>query len=245
MITPEFDLEFDLLYDAASKGAPDIDKYEKSVYLTTAQEEIVKSLYSGWNKEKESFESNEKRRRVMNELVKSYSQSTHSISGRGLTKDSVFFAIPTNVYYIVHEKITLSKPGDSCIHGKEIMVKPITHDQFSIDYKNPFRRPNRNKAWRIDISKEGSNPLVEIISSESISEYSIRYVKEPKPIIIQDLQTGDFNGLGLSINGKTAVTECELNSEVHREILNRAVELAIRDYRENSLKTKIETNNRV
>lgn len=245
MNTTEFSNEFDLLYDAGSKGAPDIDGYEKSVYLTTAQEEIVKSYYSGENKSQKGFENSEKRRRTMSELVASYSQTSYSFSTRGLVNESKFFAIPTNVYYIVNEQVRLRKPSDPCIDNKVIPVKPITHDQFWTDWKNPFRKPNKNKAWRLDISKSGANPLVEIVASEEVASYEIRYVKEPQPIILTDLTTGDFEGLGLTINGKTTPQTCLLNSEIHREILNRAVELAIRDYRENSLQSKVETNNRV
>jgi hypothetical protein len=214
------------------------------VYLTTAQEELIKAYYSGEISNKASFENSEKRRRTMNELVTSYSQSTQTSSSRGLTKESVFYAIPSNVFYIVNEQVTFIST-DSCLNGKVVMVKPITHDEFKVSYTNPFRKPNRNKAWRLDISKESANSVVEIISSETLSSYDIRYVKAPKPIIIEDLTSGDFEGLGLTINGSTAVTQCLLNSEIHRDILNRAAELAIRDYRENNLRSKIETNNRV
>lgn len=244
MTGTEFISEFQLLYDAASKGAPDVDNYEISVYLTTAQEELAKAYYSGENKSKAGFENSEKRRRTMNELVANYSQSSQVSSSRGIISESVFYAIPTNVFYIINEQVTFDSK-DTCLDGKSVMVKPITHDEFLVDYKNPFRKPNKNKAWRLDISKESSNNVVEIIAHEKLSSYNIRYVKAPKPIIVEDLTTGDFTGLGLSINGETSVSECLLNSEIHREILNRAVELAIRDFRENNLKAKIETNNRV
>jgi hypothetical protein len=237
--------EFDLKYDAGSKGAPDIDNYEKSVYMTAAQEEIVKAYYSGENKSRKGFENSEKRRRTMSELVTTYSQTSNTKSSRGIVKDSVFFAIPTNVFYIVNEQVIISSKTDPCLNGKAIMVKPITHDDFLRDYQNPFRKPNSKKAWRLDLSKTGANPLVEIVSPYELSEYKMRYVKAPRPIILTDLTAGDFAGLGLTINGETSPQACLLNSEIHREILNRAVELAIRDYRENNLRTQIETNNRV
>ena len=99
--------EFDLKYDAGSTGAPDIDNYEKSVY-------------------RKGFENSEKRRRTMSELVTAYSQTSYSQSSRGIVKDSVFFAIPTNVFYIVNEQVVLYSQTDACINGKAIMVKPIT-----------------------------------------------------------------------------------------------------------------------
>jgi hypothetical protein len=44
------------------------------------------------------------------------------------------------------------------------------------------------------------------------------------------------------VDGRTAPQTCQLDKEIHREILNRAVELAIRDYKENTLQSKIQTN---
>ena len=43
MTTQEFSLEFDLLYNnISSNQAPGLTEYEKSTFLTQAQEEIVK-----------------------------------------------------------------------------------------------------------------------------------------------------------------------------------------------------------
>ena len=50
--------------------------------------------------------------------------------------------------------------------------------------------------------------------------------------------------MDLSIDGISTEQTCQLNTEIHREILNRAVELALRDYKENTLQNKIQTNNR-
>jgi hypothetical protein len=239
MITSEFINEFDLLYDAGSKGAPSIDNYEKSVYLTTAQEELVKAYYSGKN-QKGSFENTEKNRRVLNELTKTYVQSTQTISGNGISPLSVFYAIP-EVFYIILEQVKFNDNGVA----KTVTVKPTTHDEYLNNVKNPFRQPNKRKVLRLDISKEGANNLVEIITDQTLTEYFMRYVDKPKPIIVTNIATGDFDGLGLTIDGVTAVTECKLNRELHREILNRAVELAIRDFRESSLQSKLATNQRI
>lgn len=51
--------------------------------------------------------------------------------------------------------------------------------------------------------------------------YKIRYIRNPKPIILEDLSQ-----YGLSIKGESDAIECELPVEMHEEILQRAVELA-------------------
>ena len=46
MTTVDFNIEFDLLYNnALSNSAPEINLYEKSLFLTQAQEEIIKESY--------------------------------------------------------------------------------------------------------------------------------------------------------------------------------------------------------
>ena len=53
--------------------------------------------------------------------------------------------------------------------------------------------------------------------------YTLRYVKKPKPVILEDLTNYGDN---LSIEGETNATECELPVETHQELLERAVTLA-------------------
>ena len=59
--------EFDILYNSInSEVAPALDDYELSVLLTTAQEQVVRSIYSGTY---EGFESTEEARRALDVLV--------------------------------------------------------------------------------------------------------------------------------------------------------------------------------
>jgi hypothetical protein len=179
MTVAEFRSEFDLLYNnTLGEGAPGLDNYERSVYLTTAQEELVKSLYTGGNPSRQSFEDSEHQRRALNELVKDYKATDVVSSNRGLVEDSKMFSLPNDIMFIVAETATISST-DTCLNGKVVTVKPITHDEFMVSYKNPFRKPNTNKVFRVDISKENSSNTVELVSSENLSQYNIRYVKYP------------------------------------------------------------------
>ena len=51
--------------------------------------------------------------------------------------------------------------------------------------------------------------------------YTIRYIKEPSPIILDNLSED------IDIKGKHTVMECELHPALHKAILDRAVQLAI------------------
>ena len=72
---------------------------------------------------------------------------------------------------------------------------------------------------------EASTIQSEIIPhlGETITKYTIRYIRKPKPIILCDLSSDYGN---VSINGESSISECELNPSIHEEILQRAVELA-------------------
>lgn len=63
MTNLEFSNEFDVLYNnITSNQAPGLDEYEKSVFLTKAQDEIVKAYFNPrLNKTQEGFDGNEKR----------------------------------------------------------------------------------------------------------------------------------------------------------------------------------------
>ena len=63
MTNSEFSNEFDVLYNnITSNQAPGLDEYEKSVFLTKAQDEIVKAYFNPkTNKVHEGFDGNEKR----------------------------------------------------------------------------------------------------------------------------------------------------------------------------------------
>lgn len=243
MTTKEFKLEFDILYNnISSNAAPGLDDYEVSVYLSKAQLEIVKEYNGIANKYQKGFEANDKRRVDFKNLVKDYKSTTSIISSDKITSKmfSKFFEIPTDVFLIKYEKGNYLK-GTCDI---EIDIVPITLDEFNESIKNPFKRPYKDLAWRLDFNSTLSN-TVEIVSSEQLTTYHLRYIKYPDPIILTDLSTDpEFSGMNLSIDGITAEQTCKLDKEIHREILDRAVELAIRDYRENSLQNKVQLNNR-
>lgn len=242
MTVQEFKNEFNIHYNAiATQSAPSIDDYELSVYLTKAQLEVIKNYYDpASNRKQKGFENSEKRRVDLKELIKEYNTNIEISTTLGLTNDSKFYKIPDEVFLIIYEstKCIINNCGE-----KDLNVIPKTHDEFNIQHENPFKRPNKNKIWRLDISKINNDKVVELITPNTISNYKIRYIKYPKPIIISDLST-TFPGEGLSINGFTNIQQCELDQEIHPEILDRAVELALRDYKPSNLESKILVDNR-
>ena len=225
MTTEEFSNEFDTLLNSYSTtevfgktpSTVELDEYEKSVFLTKAQEEIVISTYNGKNQFGDSFESTEEIRRYLSSLIKTYTTTDKKSGYTGLSNSSVFFELPNDLWFITYEAVNLKDDELGCINGENISVIPITQDEYHRIKKNPFRGTNERRALRLDLN----NKVVEIISKYNIEKYLVRYLSRPAPIILTDLTDN------LSINGISVKTECELNPVIHRAILERAVKLAI------------------
>lgn len=226
MTTEEFSNEFDILLDsyhfvgdsgkASNKIDIALDEYEKSMFLTKAQEELVLEVYTGKNIYSDSFERTEEARRYLNKLVKTIIISNKLSGLLGLSDTSTFFQLPEDIWFITYESAVLKDERLGCLDGEEALVIPVTQDDYYKIVDNPFRGPSKSRALRLDIEDN----IVEIVSDYNIDRYIVRYISKPKPIILSDLD-------GLTINDIGVRTECELNSAFHRNILERAVRLAI------------------
>jgi hypothetical protein len=242
MTTQEFSSEFDILYNnIMSNAAPGLDEYEKSVFLTKAQEEILKNYFNPkGNKYQEGFDDNEKRQIDFSSLVTvitipSYSNSQYiKIDDR-----SLLFLMPNDMLFALNEVCEITENNINRL----VNVVPISFIEYSRLISKPYKRPLKNQCWRLISSSSEKNRVFELIlpfGSIVPGSYRIRYISRPAPIILVDLST---EYPGLSINGITSVTECELDSSIHYEILQRAVELAKSTYT-GDLRTMVELGQR-
>ena len=218
MTTNEFEWEFDVLYNnIASNAAPGINSYEKSVLLTKAQDELIKNYFNPQgNKYKEGFDGSAKRQIDFSGII-SVANGT-LLDQQGFDLRAKVFKIPTDVFLIINESIVTNTGIKQII--------PIKFDEYTRLMSKPYKEPLKFQAWRLITDGDiNSGVTVEIIpnSQETVKSYTLRYVRRPKPIILANLKSeyGD-----VSINGETEISQCELNPLVHREILQRAVELA-------------------
>ena len=129
---------------------------------------------------------------------------------------SYFFSLNPRLWFITYESVTISNEG-SCNDGSILDVIPVTQDEYNRIKRNPFRGANNRRALRLDLS----NNVIEVRCKYPVQNYYVRYVKYPAPIILEDLPDG------LTINGESMMSECELHEALHRQILDRAVLLAL------------------
>lgn len=267
MTIQEFSDEFDVLYDNASNSAPGLDIYEKSVFLTTAQEEIVLSYFSPkQNKPREGFDDSEKRQMDFSSIIKTYTFDITGKSKDGLVthklkeiKDSIYTGatktanikeIP-ELLIIVNEFINVDRPKDSITtasdeepnsKGIPLTVVPIMYKEYARLMSKPFKRPKFYQAWRIlDNGEEGLTAYLIAGPEDTITSYTVRYIKKPLPIILGDITGLTIDGLNFdsdeikNLHGEERTKYgSELDPILHREIIKRAVELAVAAYSSNA-----------
>lgn len=225
MTVDEFSNELDILLN---KSNIELDEYEKSLLLTQAQLDLVNKYVT------QDFESNSKVRTDLQELIKNYASEDIISSSNGISSDSKFFKLPADVLVIIQEQCTITSTDD-CLNNSTIPVVPKTHDEYNKQIKNPFKKPDSSLVWRLDFHKQNFiDSNVELISPYTISKYTVRYISYPEPIVLTNL-SNSVSGEGLSIDGVSTFQTSKLNESIHKEILNRANELAMSSYRENNL----------
>lgn len=206
-------------YDAKENlDSIEFDEYEKSLFLTKAQEEFVVSLYNGKNPYKDSFESTEEMRRYLAPLVMEVLLNPIATTNGmplGVDSKSKFFTLPDDLWFITYESVKLDNAKCEDMSNQD--VYPVRQDEYHKIKKNPFRGANDRRALRLDLS-EGN---VEIVSKYNVTQYYLRYLKKVNPIILVDLPND------LHIEGRNKKSECELHESLHQRILEMAVMLAL------------------
>lgn len=222
MNTVEFSNEFDVSVDSYRRfkgfdsqeilDSIEFSEYEKSVFLTEAQNQIVVELYSGRNSKGASFEGTEELRECLRNIIREATLSS-VVESRSKSK---LYKLPVDLMFITFEEAVIDDDDAGCLNGTAIGAVPVTHDEIAKALKNPFRKPSKDRVLRIDIGPG----TIEVYSLYNIKEYNIKYLKKPNPIVL-----GNFSEV--TVDGVNEVSECELDSMLHRTILDRAVLLAM------------------
>lgn len=228
MTIEDFSNGFDTLMNSYSRipteGTQDplaLDEYEKSLFLTQAQEDLALALYTGRNATGEGFEVTEETRRYLADLVREASLSPITSSNGstlGIDSSSKFFTLPDDLWFITFEAAEVSNTcRHECSYINTIEVVPVAQDEYHKIRRNPFRGAGSRRALRLDLADN----VVEIVSKKQVLRYYIRYIKKLSPIVLTDLPDG------MSIEGVRTATNCKLHEGLHKKILQRAVVLAI------------------
>lgn len=230
----EFSNEFDVLYNnITSNQAPGLDEYEKSVFLTRAQDEIVKAYFNPkLNKSMEGFDGNEKRQIDFSMIIKSEQQQRQtSTSNAGVQvtfnpfQDGIFdqrketgsVTLPEDILMFINEYVVVNRNDNSV----RLNVLPITYTEYSRIMSKPYKRPLKFQCWRLLDNTNGSRRAELIVGpNDRIDQYVYRYIKRPCAIRLTDFDDE------VTLDGDSTAQACELDPILYPEIIQRAAELA-------------------
>lgn len=199
MTLEELSNEFDVIVNSYDNSQSLVfNEYEKSIYLTKAQEYIIKDLYR-------NYEGTEELNSYLKTLIK---DKTYPIED----STNIELDYPDNFLYILKEYANINT---TCKSNNRVDVLPITQDEYNEIVGNPFRG-SKSKVLRLEENK------IKLITDLPIISYTMTYLSNPSPIILVDLP----NGLTINNESKKSTT-IETSESIHREILDKAVQLAI------------------
>ena len=223
-----------------------LDEYEKSIFLTQAQDQIVKSYFERQlNSSSEGFDDSTRRQFDYSNLITTSkikdikSSATEAFSDNGIMLDfsddvfGVYIDKDTNQKYkkiplfIINERV-ITEGESTQTPGQSYVIVPISYKEYDRMQSKAYNEPLKRQAWRLfetDVNTLKSS--VEIIlrsDAKPFYQYVIRYIRRPRPIILVDLSD---TANSLTIDGVSKVTQCELNPIIHNEILQLAVQLAL------------------
>lgn len=219
----EWSRNFDRLYNnITSNQAPGLTEYEKSEFLTDAQDNVLIMLYNGTLGK--SFEETEEITAYLSSLVCQSNCCEVSGDYPHVISSSVVYELPDDILFRTLELCTINT--EDC-QGLQANVVPITQDEYWRTTRNPFKKQNSRRVLRLSSGDADSysSGLVsigysELISDYPIASYSVRYIKKPEPIILVDLEDG------LTIRGESSSKTCKLHEFLHQAILTEAVRMA-------------------
>lgn len=202
MTSSEFSDQFDLLYNnITSNQAPGLTEYEKSVFLTKAQNEKVKNFFtpaSPGNVINQGFDDSALRQADFSCLMKTDTGKKVESNNAPTRIDSrsKVFTFPSDVFIVINESVTIDSST------KNYQVLPLRYDEYTRLMSKPFQRPCKNQVWRLINSGTGSGntstKYVELIGApgtdNSNFKYTVRYIRKPKPIIVGDLDDLTIDG---------------------------------------------------
>ncbi len=198
-------------------GGIQLDEYEKSLYLTRAQDiyyDIILEEFEVTNTISEKVE-----RLIHNAVITTFIQDQYG----GYIAD---FS-PVSIRKIFRERIKFGT-GNDCLplyRGKEAQVKEDRLSEIENSLENPFRLPSLDFISRvISETQTFSQVALYIPVGTKLAEYKFTGGKEPAPIILEDLP-GPLEIRGLN----TATVDLQFKDKDLDKILEIAVSLVLKD----------------
>ena len=217
---------YDALY---SQSAPGFVDPEASIILTKAQwYYVLQRINPKSNRNMEGFEETEIRIQELSSLVKDSQDANPPISQltnpTGTLPGETLWAIPVDCMLPIYEGCTTSTKqcGSNPAVYNRIMTIPISHDEYNLNFSNPYKKPwtdgTEGILWRLEHGTKTVNTVERKIhgiitdGSFSITTYYMRYIKYP-----EDIQ--------INLSNPSSQVNCKLDPISHQSICDIAVKL--------------------
>lgn len=196
----EMSNEFDILYNQVnSNTAPGIDQYEKSVFLTKAQDEIVKAYFDPrGNKFQAGFNINDLGQLrqydlstlieycVLKRVVSSDSHQYEPYDPRAIT-----FVLPDNLLLTLNESVVEEHSGIPYIY----QIISISYSDYARLMQKPYQYPPKRSVWKL-ISKNG------VVDTQGESDRTAHSIGVDDGSTIQLQDSGVISGTLCEIIGR-------------------------------------------
>lgn len=214
MTLTEISDTFDMRMNSFIPGSLVKDEYEKSVYLTRAQDVFYDSLLL-------DFEDSQEIGQVLKKLVFSVDFTTSSLNiygGHVVTFTEI-------VRKILRERFVTGTGSSALYTNRELVVKEERLAEIEESLRNPFRQPDLATCLRaVEEALTFNKVQLYINLGLTFGHYYVTYAKEPEPIILEDLPDS------LEVNGQnTATASLAFEDKDIHKIIEIAVNLALRD----------------
>ena len=194
-------------YEAKNK----LESKDIFYYLSRSQRDYIQDIYDS------GVDKNEENKKKLGKLLVSTTITT-GIASSSYYPNSYTVDIPTNVLYVINERIKLTKVDSEVID--DLYVKPISYDEYSVNKDNPFRKATVDKCLRL----EGVSKHTILLPEGVLNEVYLDYIKTPTDIDLAN--------------------DCELLENVHYNIIKGAIKL-IQGAKENQIGYQIQNKEEI
>lgn len=245
MTRDEFSTQFDVLYNnITSNQAPGLNEFEKSVFLTKAQSQLLNEYFNvRVDGVGGGFDGSQRRQYDFSKLIVTDVRTEYTPPPMStwdkVDRRSHLYSFPEDYLLSVNEVLYDDK--------YQYSVLPVSYSEYTRLMLKPYNFPVKRAVWRlftqkINATNSGGETFTQVIAEvigkcnwagwteeragvpyNKKPELAIRYIKRPEPIILDNLSN---YGVDLTIEGNSGPSDCELPEETHQEILERAVTLA-------------------
>lgn len=193
-----------------------LDEYEKSLYLTRAQNMIYNELLQLF--EKDGLISKDLEPFIQESVI------TTPLARTGSIANSIFFQLPTDLRKIVYEAATLSS-SDPLLSNRVVKSIKTKLAEVSRKMNSPFRESNYEEILRVVTEDESSVSVAELIPPTgcTFTNYRIKYIQKVTPIVLEDLPDG------LEIESVSSATNSKFNTEKLTQIIDLCIQLILKD----------------